>query len=67
LLYVVLIGAGFVLGFAVGRWWAALAVVPFGLWAGLAEEVEVPGVVIGVGYGALAALGIAIGVLLRRA
>jgi hypothetical protein len=57
----VLIVAGLVLGLALGRWWVLLAAVAFGLWAGTTEEVEVSGWVIGVGYGGLAALGIASG------
>lgn len=66
MLAIVVIAGGLVLGLTVGRWWILGAAVAFGLWAGLTEEVEVSGWVIGIGYGALAALGVASGVLLRR-
>jgi hypothetical protein len=62
----VLIAAGFVLGIAIGRWWALLAAFAFGLWAGTTEEVEVSGWLIGVGYGGLAGVGVASGVGVRR-
>lgn len=66
MLPLILIAAGFVLGVAVGRWWALLASVAFGIWIGATEEVEVSGWVIGVGYGGLAAIGTAFGLLVRR-
>lgn len=66
MLPLVLIVAGFVLGIAIGRWWALLAALAFGLWAGTTEEVEVSGWVIGVGYGGPAGVGIAAGVGFRR-
>ena len=62
----VLIVAGFLLGIALGRWWALLAALALGLWVGMTEEVEVPGSVIGVYVGGPAALGIASGVVMRR-
>jgi hypothetical protein len=66
MLPLILIAAGFVLGVAVGRWWVLLASVAFGIWIGATEEVEVSGWVIGVGYGGLAAIGTAFGLLVRR-
>jgi hypothetical protein len=66
MLPLILIFAGFVLGVAVGRRWVLLASVAFGLWIGATEEVEVSGWVIGVGYGGVAAIGIAFGLLVRR-
>jgi len=65
-LAIVLIAGGFVLGLAVGRWWILGAAVAFGLWAGSVEAVEVSAWVIAIGYGGLAAIGIASGVLFRR-
>jgi hypothetical protein len=62
----VLIGAGFVLGVALGRWWTLLAAAGVGLWVGLTEEVEVPGWFLGLAYAGLSGLGIALGVFLRR-
>jgi hypothetical protein len=61
-----LIVAGFVLGIVIGRWWALLPAVAFGLWAGTTEEVEVSGRVIGLGYRGLSGLGVASGVAARR-
>lgn len=66
MLPLLLILAGFVFGIALGRWWALLAAVAVGLWIGTTEEVEVPGWVLGAGYGALSGLGIALGVMVRR-
>ena len=66
MLPLILIAAGSVLGVAVGRWWALLASVAFGIWIGATEEVEVSGWVIGVGYGGLTAIGTAFGLLVRR-
>jgi hypothetical protein len=63
---IVLIATGLVLGIALGRWWALLAALAVGLWIGITEEVEVSGWVIGLGYGGLAALGIASGIGARR-
>jgi hypothetical protein len=42
------------------------AALPIGVWLALVSEVEVPGWVLGIGYGAFAAIGIAAGVFLRR-
>lgn len=50
----------------VGRWGALVAALPIGVWLALVSEVEVPGWVLGLGYGAFAAIGIAAGILLRR-
>jgi hypothetical protein len=50
----------------VGRWWALVAAVGFGLWIGLTEEVEVDGWWLGFAFAGLAALGIIAGVSLRR-
>ena len=62
----VLIVGGFVLGIATGRWWALLAALVVGLWAGMTEEVEVSGWVMGAYIGGPAAIGIASGVVSRR-
>jgi nitrate reductase gamma subunit len=66
MLPLILVFAGFVLGIAVGRWWVLLAAVAFGIWIGTTEEVEVSGWVLGVGYGGLAAIATAFGLLVRR-
>jgi hypothetical protein len=66
MLALILIASGFVLGVAVGRWWVLSASVAFGIWIGASEEVEVSSWLIGFGYGGLAAIGIAIGLLVRR-
>ena len=48
-----------------GRWWALIACVGVGVWIGVTEEVEVPGWYLGLGYAALSALGVGLGVVLR--
>jgi predicted membrane protein len=53
-------------GLIVGRWWALAAAVGVGVWIALVSEVEVSAWFLGVVYGALAAVGIAAGILLRR-
>jgi Na+/H+ antiporter NhaA len=58
--------AGVAIGVVIGRWWALLAPAAFGLWLGFASEVEVPGWVLGVGYGLIGGIGVTVGVLLRR-
>jgi hypothetical protein len=60
-------GGGLVLGLLVGRWWALLGAVGFGLWIGLSEEVEISGWFFGLAAGVLALVGIGVGVALRRA
>jgi hypothetical protein len=61
-----LIVGGLLFGAVVGRWWTLLAAIAIGAYVGLTEEVEVSGWVLGVGYGVVAAFGIAIGVLIHR-
>jgi hypothetical protein len=61
-----LIPAGFVLGFALARWWLLVTPLALGLWAGMTEEVEVPGLVIALYVALPAGLGIALGVGTRR-
>ena len=55
------------IGLAVGRWWALIAAVVFGGWIWAVNEVEVPSWFLALAYGATAALGIALGVVARRA
>lgn len=66
MLILILLVAGFVVGLAVGRWWALLAPAGFGAWIAAVTEVEVPGWYLGAAYGAFAAPGTAGGVLARR-
>ena len=54
------------LGVVLGRWGTPLAAAGVGLWVGLTEAVEVPGWFLGLAYAGLSALGIAVGVFLRR-
>jgi len=49
-----------------GRWWALIACVGVGVWIGVTEEVEVSGWYLGLAYAALSALGVGLGVVLRR-
>jgi hypothetical protein len=62
----VFFGLGVVIGVAVGRWWSlALAVGP-ALWVGIGADVDVPDWLLGLGYFAITAAGIAVGVALRH-
>jgi hypothetical protein len=54
------------LGLVVGRWWALLAAVGFGIWAWSASDLEVPDWFVGLVYGGAAAVGIALGLVVRR-
>ncbi len=58
--------AGFLLGLAVGRWWALLAAVAAGFWITSATEVEVPDWFLGIAYAAIAAAGISAGIMVKR-
>ena len=62
----VLVGAGFVLGLIVGRWWALTAAAAVGVLAAVFEEIELEGWFLGLMYAVLAAIGISIGILTRR-
>jgi len=55
-----------VFGAVVGRWWALLGAVVIGIVVGFVADVEVPSAVLALGYGAVAAFAIAIGIALRR-
>jgi fructose-specific phosphotransferase system IIC component len=64
---VVLVAAGFVVGFAVGKWRALLAAAGFGIWVAAASELdEVSPAFMGVALGALAGAGVVAGVITRR-
>jgi hypothetical protein len=64
----VLVGAGFILGVVVGRWWALAPAVGFGAWIAVVSELdEVPGWFLGLWYGPLGCVGIGAGVAVRRA
>jgi hypothetical protein len=65
-LYLALVGGGFVLGLVVGRWWLLVLPAGLGLWVGLTEEIEIPGWFLGAAYAALSAAGVGLGVLARR-
>jgi hypothetical protein len=62
----VLVGAGFVLGLVVGRWWALIAAAVVGVLAAVFEEIELEGWFLGLVSAVLAAIGISIGILTRR-
>jgi hypothetical protein len=58
---------GFALGFATGRWWALLTGVVFAIWIGLgtqADEVSARELILR--YGAVAAVTVAAGVIVRK-
>jgi len=62
----VLVGAGFVLGLILGRWWALTAAAVVGVLIAVFEEIELEGWFLGLMYAVLAAIGISIGILTRR-
>lgn len=66
MLYLVLVGGGFLGGLLARRWWALVLPAGLGIWIGLSEKVEVPGWFLGFVYGALGAGGVALGVLVGR-
>ena len=61
------IGAGFILGVLVARWWALAPALAFAVWVAIASEVEVPGWLLGLMYGATGCASIASGIAVRRA
>jgi hypothetical protein len=66
-LYPLFVLGGLILGFVVGRWWTLAAPVGIGIYIAVASEVdEVPPWFLGAAYGALAAVGITLGVAFRR-
>jgi hypothetical protein len=67
MLELALVVIGFAVGLVVGRRFALLVAVAFGLWIGFATEVDaVPPWFLGLGYGVLAGAGILVGVAVRR-
>jgi nitrate reductase gamma subunit len=63
-----MIAGGFLLGVAVGRWYVLVVPLACGVWLAVVSEVdEVPAWFLGLAYGALLALGMTGGILLRRA
>jgi hypothetical protein len=66
MLLIVIPALGLILGLAIGRWWALFAAVAFGAWIWETTHVEVSHWVLALGYGGIAAIGIAIGVLIRK-
>jgi len=67
-IYLIIIGIGFLIGLAIGRWWALGIAAGFGIWIGVETHVdEVPHWFLGLADGAIAALCIAAGIAARRA
>ena len=67
-IWLIIIGIGFLIGLAIGRWWALAVAVALGIWIGVETDIdEVPHWFLGLAYGAIAALGIAAGIAARRA
>jgi hypothetical protein len=62
------VGAGFIFGVFVGRWWALAPAVGFGAWIAIVSKVdEVPGWFLGFWYGLIGCVSIGAGVVVRRA
>ena len=67
MIWVVVALVGLIVGFFVGRWWALLAPLGFGVWVWTASGVdEVPPWFLGAVYAIAGCVGVAVGVLLRR-
>jgi hypothetical protein len=66
-LYPFVVLGGLILGLVVGRWWTLAAAGGLGVWIAITTEVdEVSPWFLGSAYGALAAVGIAVGVVIRQ-
>jgi integral membrane sensor domain MASE1 len=66
--YALVVLAGGLVGFAIGRWWSLVAAVALGaVIASISEVDEVSPAALGIGYGVIAAAGIGGGVIARRA
>jgi hypothetical protein len=64
---VILLGGGVLLGLLVGRWWALIGPAGVGSWAGLPfTDLEVPAAWIGFAFAGLGAIGVVVGLVLRR-
>jgi hypothetical protein len=61
-----LVAGGLVLGLIVGRWWALIAAPIAWLVVALTGDFDGPAWAVGIGMGLLAALGLAVGVLIRN-
>ena len=57
---------GMLVGLLVGRWWALAAPAAVGIGIAGLSEIDVPGWILGVGYALIGAVGVAVGVLVRR-
>lgn len=66
MIWAVILALGFVIGVAVGRWWALVIAVAFGAWIWADTDVEVPHWLLATMYGGIAAIGIGAGVATRR-
>jgi hypothetical protein len=60
-------GAGVLVGVVAGRWWSLFAAVGVAVYVELTSEVEVPPEYLALVYALVAAAGIALRVLFRRA
>src|SRR5262249_49993979 len=66
-IFVAVFAGGLALGLLVGRWWIVLAPVAFGAWIAATTGVdEVPPSFLGLAYALPGALGVGIGVIVRR-
>jgi hypothetical protein len=66
-IFVATLAAGLVIGAITGRWWIVLAPVIFGVWIAATTDVdEVPPWFLGLAYAVVGAVGVLIGVLVRR-
>jgi hypothetical protein len=66
MIWTVTLAMGFFIGVVVGRWWALLAAVVFGVLVWRNTHVEISHAFLGLVYGGFAATGIATGVFVRR-
>ena len=62
-----LIGAGFIVGVLVGRWWALAPALGFAVWIAIASGLEVPGWFLGLMCRRYRVRDIATGIVVHRA
>ena len=67
MVWLVVLALGLVIGLILGRWWALVAALAFAVWIWATTDVEVAHWFLGLAYGGAAAIGIAVGVALRKA
>jgi hypothetical protein len=66
MIWVAVLAVGFVIGLAVGRWWALAPAAGLAAWIWATTDVEIPHWLLALLYGGVAAIGISAGVTVRK-